>query len=190
VYDGTFGFAVLNAGESSVRGLELDGRLRPTESVMLVASVSYLDFEWTDYQEGPCPGEGNITPSPSGSGNCVYDGLENNHTPEWTASLSASHNYPLSDTLEINSTLDLNFRDNHYVANNLDARSEQPGTTTVNAKLSLSSMEEDWQLGISVKNLTDREVINYATDLILSDNGLTAQLGRTRTITAEAIYRF
>jgi outer membrane receptor protein involved in Fe transport len=190
IFDGTFGFTVLNAGEATVRGLELDGRWRPTENLLLTAGLAYLDFEWTDYEEGPCPGQGHNTASPSNSGNCVYNGLENNHTPEWTLNLSANHVYPISNNLELRSTLDTNFKDNHYVANTLDARSEQPGTIMVNARLALASNDDRWQVALTGKNLTDREVINYATNLSQSRGGLTAQIGRPRTIGIEGIYRF
>jgi outer membrane receptor protein involved in Fe transport len=116
--------------------------------------------------------------------------LENNHTPEWTANLSANHIYPLSDSLELSSTLDLNFKDNHYVANNLDARSEQPATTLINARVALSSLEDDWQVALVGKNLSDQKVNNYSTNLIQSQGGLSASIGRPRTVGIEASYRF
>lgn len=189
VYDGTYGFSVLNAGEATVRGLEMDGRWRASESLTLTASLAYLDFEWTKFDEGPCPAVRHSTPSPSGA-NCDYKGLENNHTPEWTANLSANHIYPLSDSLELSSTLDLNFKDNHYVANNLDARSEQPATTLINARVALSSLEDDWQVALVGKNLSDQKVNNYSTNLIQSQGGLSASIGRPRTVGIEASYRF
>ncbi|MGH1372713.1 MAG: TonB-dependent receptor [Cellvibrionaceae bacterium] len=190
VFDGTFGFNVLNAGEASVQGLELDGRWRPTENLLLTAGLAYLDFEWTDYSEGSCPGEGHNTPSPSGSGNCVYNGLENNHTPEWTVNLSASHTVSIGDTLELHSTLDANFKDNHYVANNLDARSEQAGVTIFNARLALASTDDSWQVALTAKNLTDQTTLNYVTNLSQSRGGVNAQVGRPRTVGLEASYRF
>lgn len=190
VFDGTFGFNVLNAGEATVRGLEIDGRWRPTQNLLLTAGLAYLDFEWTDYSEGACPGEGHNTPSPSGSGNCVYNGLENNHTPEWTFNLSANHTFSISDTLELRSTLDANFKDNHYVANNLDARSEQAGVTIFNARLALASTDDSWQVALTAKNLTDQTTLNYVTNLSQSRGGVNGQVGRPRTIGLEASYRF
>ncbi len=190
VYDGIFGFNVLNAGEAEVRGLEMDGRWRPTESLLLTAGLAYLDFEWTDYAEGPCPGEGGFPSSPSGSGNCVFDGKENNHTPEWTVNLSANHTMMITDALELRSTLDVNFKDNHYVANNLDDRSEQSAVTIFNARIALASVEDTWQVALTGKNLTDQTTLNYMTNLSLSGGGMTGQVGRPRTIGIEGSYRF
>lgn len=188
VYDGTFGFNVLNAGEATVRGVEMDGRWRATENLLLTAGLAYLDFEWTDYQEGPCPGEGDFETSPSG--NCVFDGSENNHTPEWTVNLSANHTFMVTDALELRSTLDANFKDNHYVANNLDDRSEQSAVTIFNARVALASTDDTWQVALTGKNLTDQITKNYMTNLSLSGGGMTAQVGRPRTIGIEASYRF
>jgi len=190
VYDGSFGFSVLNAGAATVRGLEMDGRWQATESLMFAGAMAYLDFEWTDFQEGSCPGQGVTTPSPSGSGNCVYDGLENNHTPEWTVNISANHVYSLNDSLELRSTLDANFKDNHYVANNLDPRSEQAATTIVNGRLTVASVDDTWQVALTAKNLTNRLTMNYATNLAQSGGGMTAQVGRPRTLAIEGSYSF
>jgi iron complex outermembrane recepter protein len=188
VYDGIFGFNVLNAGAATVRGLEMDGRWRPTESLLLTAGLAYLDFEWTDYQEGPCPAEGDFATSPSG--NCVFDGKENNHTPEWTVNLSANHSMMITDALELRSTLDANFKDNHYVANNLDDRSEQSAVTIFNARVALASTDDTWQVALTGKNLTDQTTLNYMTNLSLSGGGMTGQVGRPRTIGIEGSYRF
>ncbi len=188
VYDGIFGFNVLNAGAATVRGLQMDGRWRATENPLLSGGLSYLDFEWTDYQEGPCPGEGDFETSPSG--NCVFDGKENNHTPEWTVNLSPNHTYMISDGLELRSTLDANFKDNHYVANNLDDRSEQSAVTIFNARVALASTDDTWQVALTGKNLTDQTSLNYMTNLSLSGGGMNGQAGRPRTIGVEGIYRF
>ncbi|GAB3113343.1 TonB-dependent receptor [Aestuariicella hydrocarbonica] len=195
VYDGTFGYSVFNAGAAKVQGLELDGRWMATENLMFVASAAYLNYEWTDYSEGVCPGVGTQIASPSGSGNCDLSGRENMHAPEWTVNLSANHDYTLTDNLQLRTTLDANFMDNHYVAGSLDRRQEQAAATTFNARIALSPFDEKWQVALSGKNLTDQRIMTNGSDVTLSNlgplpGGVQAEIKRPRTLAIEASYSF
>ncbi len=190
VFDGALGFAVLNAGEATVRGLEMEGRWRASESLTLTSSLAYLDFEWTDFAEGPCPAVGTQPLSASGSGNCDFKGYENIHTPEWTFNLGAQHVYPLSGSLELRSAIDANFKDNHYTSGNLDSRQEQHALTLFNARVALASTDDSWQVAITGKNLTDQEVMTYGANVLQSGTGLASTVMRPRTIAVEGSYRF
>lgn len=195
VYDGTFGFNVFNAGAAKVQGLELDGRWRATENLMFVTSAAYLDYEWTDYSEGVCPGVGAQVPSPSGSGNCDLTGRENMHAPEWTVNLSMNYDRSLTDNLQLRTTLDANFMDNHYVAGSLDRRHEQSAATTFNARIALATFDDTWQVALTGKNLTNQRIMTYGSDVALSNagplpGGLHAEIRRPRTFAVEASYAF
>ncbi|BFM18201.1 TonB-dependent receptor [Maricurvus nonylphenolicus] len=202
VFDGTFGFNVLNAGEATVRGMELDGRWRPTASLLFTAGIAYLDFEWEEYEEAVCPGQGPAVSTPNG--NCSAKGRENLQTPEWTANLSANHTMPIGDTLELRTTLDANFKDNHYTSNDLDDRGEQAGATIYNMRIALVSGDDKWQVAVIGKNLSDKRIMNYNVSLSqgafigvldddgngVPDGGRTAQINRPRTVAIEGLYRF
>jgi iron complex outermembrane recepter protein len=190
VFDGAFGYAVQNAGEARVRGLELDGRWRATESLTLSGSLGYLDFEWTDYEAGACNGAGSLPASPVSASNCDYTGQENLHTPEWTVNLSANHVAYVGDNLELRSTLDANFKDNHYASGDLDPRSEQAAMTIFNGRIALASSDDTWQVALTGKNLTDREVFSYAAPVSQSNGGLFVNMMRPRTLGIEGQYRF
>jgi iron complex outermembrane recepter protein len=200
-FDGTFGFNVFNAGEATVRGMEMDGRWRPTASVLLTAGIAYLDFEWQEYEEAACPRQGPAVVN--ANGNCDASGRENLQTPEWTANLSANHVLPIGDAFELRTTLDANFKDNHYTANDLDDRSEQSGATIYNMRVALASADDKWHVAVIGKNLTDKVVTNYNVSLSqgitgsadndgngLADGGRTAQINRPRTVAIEGLYRF
>jgi len=191
VFDGAFGFAVQNAGEARVRGLEMDGRWRVSEAVTLTSSLGYLDFEWVDYKAGACNGiSGSLSASPTISGNCDYSGRENLHTPEWTFNLSANHVAPVGDNFELRSTLDANFKDNHYVSGDLDPRSEQAAVTIFNGRIALASVEDTWQLALTGKNLTNQDVFSYGGPIAQSRGGLFVNMMRPRTLAMEGLYRF
>jgi len=190
VFDGTFGFNVLNAGAATVRGIEMDGRWMATESLTLSSGLAYLDFEWTDYDEAPCPGVGISTPSNSGSGNCSFAGMENVQTPEWTLNVSANHVYSMSDNLELRTTLDANFKDNHYTSGSLDERQEQGAATVWNLRTGLASTDDVWQVAFVGKNLTNQDIMNYGAKISLSNGGVSTELMRPRTFALEGSYSF
>ncbi len=190
IHDGGVGFAVQNAGEARVQGLEMDGRWQLTESLMATASVAYLDFEWTDYKAGVCPKDGSLPASPTVTGNCDYTGKENVHTPEWSMSLGFSHSYMLSDALELKSALDMNFKDNHYTSVDLDSRQEQGAYTLVNARVALTPADANWEVALVGNNLTDREVKLFGANIANSNGGYTNMLNRPRTIAIEGSYSF
>jgi len=190
VFDGLLGFNVLNAGAATVRGLEMDGRWMATENLIISSGLAYLDFEWTDYDEAPCPSVGISTPNSSGSGNCSFAGMENMQTPEWTFNLSANHTYSLGDNLELRTTLDANFKDNHYTSGNLDERQEQRAATVWNMRMGLASTDEVWQVAFVGKNLSDQRIMSYGTNISLSGGGVSTELMRPRTFALEGSYAF
>jgi len=192
VFDGAFGFSVANAGEARVQGLELDGRWRATENLTLTGALAYLDFEWTDYPAAGCPTDTNTpaTPSPLYAGNCDFTGKEGEQTPEWSASLSAQHVYPLGDTFELRSNLDVNFKDNHFTSGDMDRRQEQGGATRINARLALASSDDRWQVALVGKNLTDQVVRTFGSKVSLSGSGITSLMAPPRTVAVEGIFNF
>lgn len=190
VFDGLLGFNVLNAGAATVRGVEMDGRWMVTENLILNSGLAYLDFEWTDYDEAPCPSVGVSAPSSSGTGNCSFDGMENMQTPEWTFNLSANHTYLVGDNLELRTTLDANFKDNHYTSGNLDERQEQRAATVWNLRAGLASIDDVWQVALVGKNLTDQRIMSYGTKISLSGGGVSTELMRPRTFALEGSYAF
>jgi len=190
VFDGLLGFNVLNAGAATVRGIEMDGRWMATENLTLSSGLAYLDFEWTDYDEAPCPSVGISTPSSSGSGNCSFAGMENMQTPEWTFNLSANHTYALGDNLELRTTVDANFKDNHYTSGNLDERQQQRAATVWNMRMGLASTDDVWQVAFVGKNLSDQRIMNYGTKISLSGSGISTELMRPRTFALEGSYSF
>lgn len=54
IFDGTLGFNVGNAGAARTMGVEMDGRLALTETLTLSAALAWLDFEFTDFENGQC----------------------------------------------------------------------------------------------------------------------------------------
>ncbi|ROR98718.1 outer membrane receptor protein involved in Fe transport [Sinobacterium caligoides] len=193
VFDGTLGFNVGNAASAVSQGFELDGRFRATEYLTFGSSIAYLDFEFGDYDSGPC--RAFETPSSVDGTNCNRDGETNQYVSPWTANLMTEYARPLGDSgLELMANLDLLFKDSYYTAGNLEEDTKQGAYTMINARLGIGAEDGSWDVALVGKNLSDREVVSYSADTPLATTfGYKSQYGfveAPRTVALQGGYRF
>ncbi len=62
--------------------------------------------------------------------------------------------------------------------------------TIFNGRIALASSDDSWQVALTGKNLTDREVFSYAAPVSQSNGGLFVNMMRPRTLGIEGQYRF
>ena len=160
----------LNAGKADVKGLELELNAEPVDGLLFDASLAYLDFDYEDI---------NVAAVSSGIG------LEDNgqYIQEWQWSAGAQYEIDLGTAGTLTPRVDVNFEDDfHRNANNVD------GTTggvdifghiedrlLMNARLTYRTADENWQLSLEGKNLTDKL---YYTD-VFDNRGSTASIQGT-----------
>jgi len=187
VFDGSVGFVVTNAGEARVQGVELDGRWRPGDALLLTGSAALLDFEWLRYEHGPCnPESDNMDPQTE---TCNLAGKQNQHTPKWTASLAAQHELALGGELLLTSALDVNFRDAHFTSGDLDRRGLQSAYFKYNARFALEPASGRWRIALVGKNLGDEQTLGITGPTALEQGGFFASTERRRTIGLEAEWK-
>jgi iron complex outermembrane recepter protein len=186
VFDGVAGFTVTNAGSARVMGLEADARWLLSEQLMLSGSLALLDFEWLRYDDGPCHFgvEGNE------NGNCDFAGRQNQQTPRWSASLSASYRGSLSRGLDWNATLDVNYRDEHFTSGDLDPRGLQAATVKYNLRLALGPGDGRWSAALIGKNLSDELTTGIGAPVPLDTGGYMITSEPPRTFGLDLRYRF
>ncbi len=189
-FDGILGFNVGNAKSSTVQGIEIDGRWLITEGLTMSYAASYLDFEYKDFRNGNCYAgqtpDGDIV---DGRQLCDYTGKSAQYTPKKTMNLSFDYIYPLSDTIELQSTVDAQYLSEQNVDPNLDPRNDIDAYTTVNARLALNA--DQWSVALVGKNLTDEEIVTYAGKVPLAPAGTEyGFIKRPRTVAIEGKYRF
>ncbi|MBN7796776.1 TonB-dependent receptor [Parahaliea mediterranea] len=199
-FDGILGFNVTNAGEAEIKGVELDGRWLAAEGLTLSGSVAWLDFEYTDFPNNQCYfGQQVLDPGavqPNGV-TCDATGKRKEYTPEYSGSLTADYVFPLGDSLELRTTVDLVFSDDYLFNPTLDPRSEQDAYTEWNLRVSLGNVAGDWEVAFLGKNLSDEDVVTYGGEAPLA-GALTGGTGmayysfldRPRTLALQALYRF
>ncbi len=188
VFDGVAGFAVTNAGSALTQGIELDGRWLLTESFLLSAAVAYLDFEWLDYVDGPCyDGAPNENPD---TGTCDLTGMENQQTPKWTSSLSGTYTQSLFANLVAEFGVDVSYKGEHFTSGELDPRGIQKAESKVNARISIGAENDDWNVALIGKNLTDKTTIGIGSPTVLDTGGYRGTIEPTKSVYVEARMRF
>ena len=193
-FDGSLGFNVGNAANTEVRGIELDGRLALSETLLLSYAYAWLDFEFQDFENGNCYNR--QTPdsiSPTGTPLCDFSGARGQYTPEHSLSLALDYNRPLNNRLDLFGNLSMNYVGKQNVHDNLDPNFLINSTTRVNLKVGIAT--EQWSLAFIGRNLTDESVITYASNLPISatsfgTNTFAAFMDRPRQLAVEAGYHF
>ncbi|MEX2366168.1 MAG: TonB-dependent receptor, partial [Pseudohongiellaceae bacterium] len=192
IFDGSLGFNVGNAASAISQGLELDGRLAVNDNLTLTGSMALLDFEFQEYPNGQCTQIVRIT---TGEDLCDYSGKSNQYVADVTGFLSADYQVPVSDALLANAVLDIIYSSDYNPSQNLDPNVQQDGYTKVNLRLSLSDIDDTWELSLLGKNLTDEEVVTYANDTPLAGSlsqsvGYYGFIEPPRTLAIQGTYRF
>ena len=150
IFDGTLNFLVTNASESTVQGVEADGRFLITDNLEMYASAAYLDFEYDSFENGQC-----AYPQ---TGTCSLSGERAPSTPEWTANFGFNYETNITDSLVFDANLNVDYSDDYFMMANLDKNSEQDSFTTVGAVLGISGNDRNWRASLIGGNLTDETV--------------------------------
>jgi iron complex outermembrane receptor protein len=198
-------FRVGNAGESVSQGLEIDGRWRLTEGFSIGAAAAYLDAYYEDFTGATCTipqttdpanNQGclrdngtNITAGETGGQNLKDETLL--FAPNWSATVNLRYVMPLSETLLLASSLDINYEDEFYSALDLDPSTKHDAATKINARIALNSMNGDWSVAVIGKNLTDEKTYVWKNDVpVTNSNSYFTLPDRPRSIAVQVRYRF
>jgi iron complex outermembrane receptor protein len=130
-----------NGGTATIQGLELDLTIRPTERWDIVAGIGYLDAQYDDLNEGVSIGKNDDLP----------------YTPDFTGNLGVAYSLPLFGSYMMTIRTDLSYQASHYVDVENSEDIKQGDLTLVNARMTVASDNEKWQLAIFATNLTDEE---------------------------------
>ncbi len=196
IFDGTLGFNVGNAGAAETMGLELDGRMALSENLMMTAALAFLDFEFTDFKNGQCNHvQVRNGQDPDGDKLCDFTGETNQYVADFSGNIGFVYTKQFGDSLEFRGGMDIVFTDDYNPTQNLDPTQEQDGYAVVNGRIALADFEDGWEIALIGKNLTDKEIVNYANDTPLANSTFGAVnhygfISRPRSVGLQAIYRW
>ena len=140
-----------NVGDAEITGAEAELVLNPIDGLTVDGSVGYLDFKYT--RVNPDTGIG-------------LD-MTNVYTPKWTAAAGIQYAVSLGSAGTFTPRVDLSYRSEIQTEPvNRPISSIEP-RTLLNASLAWQSADEDWEVRLSVTNLTDK--FYYNSKFLLPD---------------------
>ena len=133
-------FAPLNVGSAHVKGIEAEVTARPVDGLLIDASASYLDFNYTKINPDTGVVKGDISP----------------YTPKWKLSGGIQYEVPVGDLGSITPRVDASYQSTSWSLAANGPLNILPGYTLVNARLTWRSPGRDWQASVEVTNLTNK----------------------------------
>ena len=154
---------LINAGEVTTSGVEIDLQARVTSQLTVSAAVANTEARVRKFN---CP--------PNAAASCDINGKPMPFAPDWKSSVRVKYTQPLTNSL----TLDYGLDANHQSSTNFDLQQQpdsvQPAYTIVNATLGLQSTA-GWRVSLLAKNLGDQ---SYATFIQNSGNHINRYVPR------------
>tara|TARA_S200000501_G_C20850956_1_gene755629 strand:+ start:434 stop:2860 length:2427 start_codon:yes stop_codon:yes gene_type:complete len=159
-FDGS-AFRVSNAAEAEITGIEIDSTWAPSSNLLIGASATTLDFEYTDFL-GSCTGDQNVAyaianSSPGGAG-CQQDmsGKAGNFAPELSASIFAEY-YTAMAGNELVYSIAANYVDEFNSSGTADPLGNHDESTKVDVSVKYV-MDNGLELKLFGRNITDEVV--------------------------------
>jgi len=164
-FDGVLGYNVSNAGAAEIQGIELDGRWKATDSVMLRTSLAWTDFEYKEFIGQCYVGQ---APDAADGRNCDYAGKTNMFIPDLAGTVAIDWYANLGPSLQLATTLEAVYSDDYFPQATLDPATEQEAFTKLNARIALMPTDGNWEIALLGRNLTDKATTGYAADIPLA----------------------
>jgi iron complex outermembrane receptor protein len=137
------GFApiTLNAGESEIKGIEIETSFVPSEAWLLQASVGYIDAQYTELDQVV------LDNSPINKDTALAQ------TPEWSTNLGVAYTQDVAGWGYVTPRLDWSYKSEVYNDAINTPQLRQGAYHIVNASISFVSVDEAWEIILSGRNL-------------------------------------
>ncbi|MEO0421832.1 MAG: TonB-dependent receptor [Pseudomonadota bacterium] len=177
----TFTGVTTNAASADLFGVEFEGLLRASDNVSFNWAVGWLDAQYNEFIDA--------------TGVDVSDEAVFQNTPEWTANVGATLEWPLSVFGTRGTFYTIAQAAFRSEASQFEFRNElldQEGFTLLDLSLVWEDDEGRWRLGVHGKNLSDEEYIvaGYNFPDLGLENNVTAFYGNPRQILGTVQYNF
>lgn len=166
-YDTVAGAVVtrlINAGDVSTKGVELDLNARPTRELTLTQSLAYTDAKIDSFN---CPA--------AAAASCNLNGQPLPFSPKWKSFTRANYALPLQNGFIVDLSADYTYQAKTQYDLFQSADAIQGAYGVVNAGIALSSPVGGWRIALVGKNLANK---SYATNLVTSTGYVTRAVPR------------
>jgi len=157
-YTGT-GYSLVNAGEQSVRGAEIDAAWRPVEWLQLSGGVTYLDPKYDSFTGAPCASYDTVRCPTPATPSRDLSGQTPANIPEWTYSFSAVFTHDFGNGFEGYARAEYDYASDVALAENVPPSIATYGRENVNASIGLTYAPQDIEVMLWARNLTDEDTI-------------------------------
>jgi iron complex outermembrane recepter protein len=174
-------FLVTSIEQVTSQGVDFDMIwYTPLEQLSLQGGVTYADTQIEDPVALANPG--------------LYSPLRKNDrlsfAPEWSASLSATFEQPMSATLVWRTNLGVKHTSEYNTGSNLVPQKAQDALTLLNARTGIGTADDRWMIEVWAQNLTDEEYYQVVFDAPLQTGSFNAFLGAPRTYGVTTRFKF
>lgn len=148
-------FLLINAGEVSTQGLELDLVAQVTESLRVSGGVAFVDAKIDNYPAGNC------SDGQKFRGECPGDlqdlaGGDLPFSPDWKANFTATYTWARESAFDIDFTGSVRAQDEVQYGLHQDENTVGDSYAILDLSVHLSSHSDNWETTFFVKNVTDR----------------------------------
>lgn len=206
LFSGNTTFNVENAAQATTQGIEIDARIRASESITVFASLGLMDFEFDQFPNQACTSDqlsaarqavfdaatdtaGRVNAALGyNNASCAAAGVNDisgetaANAPDLAANLGINHIAQFG-RYELNSNLNFNYMDEVYRADDLDPVTKDDAHLFVEASVQLAPNNRKWDLTLIGKNLTDEEFFIYANDVPLFPGAQDITPGASQSLT-------
>ncbi|MBB6522477.1 TonB-dependent receptor [Pseudoteredinibacter isoporae] len=168
--------AVLNAGEATIKGGEIEALAQLTEGLSAQFTLGYLDAEFDEVISG---------------GVNVADSWEFANTPDLTSSLNLSYAHEMGDKGSMVATTGFSYRGETRIFPQVASLVDEDSYTLWDASVVWYSPDDHWTVGLYGKNLGDEEyrVGGYNFGNLGLESSVIGYYGDPRTVTLSVQYK-
>lgn len=182
-------FTVGNAASAVTQGIDADLEWQASSSLLLRASVSFLDAEYDDFQGASC------SQFQTSNGLCpggVQDlsGKPLQYAPNYSYNISASYVRPLGSRLTLLGMLRAYGEDEKVLAQDLDPIDIQESYIKLDARVAVTNEARQWEVALIGRNLTDETTLGFANDITFFDGSHFGMTEPPRSIALQGTFRF
>lgn len=162
-----FAFQTLTA-DARTKGVEAEFQFAPNgvPGLDLHGSINYDKARYTDFPLAPCyagqtPAEGcNL------AGNSRQDlgGKSLSVAPRWTGNLGINYEMAVGSAMKLGMNVDAKYSDSYYASAFGNPLSKQGKYVTLDAGIRFGAEDDNWQLAVIGKNLTNRFYVTGVVD--------------------------
>lgn len=150
--------SLVNAGDVSTRGAEVEIALRPVAGLRVAANAAYVDARYGNILVSCSAFRTVAGCTPTGAAFLLnLDGQQFQNAPRWTSNLNVNYDFVVTPGLRGFVNGEVNSRSHVFFSFARDPLSRQPGYTLFNASAGIRTPDDRISFSLYGKNLTNKD---------------------------------